>query len=371
MKYDKVIFGAGMYGLYAASKLSIKNSVCVIDCDTAPFLRGSLINQARLHNGYHYPRSVSTAIKSSQYYQRFITDYRDCINHDFDQIYAIAQEYSWTNAPQFTKFCNNLSLRCEIIDKEKYFNSNSIEAAYLTEECSFDASMLKDKLYSICKKNGVTFIFQKEIKKIEKGEQLYRILFSGNEEISTQFILNATYAGVNQIHRLAGIEPFQIKYELCEVVLCNVSDNIRNVGLTVMDGPFFSIMPFGRTGYHSITTVSRTPHITSYDELPCFCCQRRNHLCTNQNIGNCNSCESRPKSSFGEMYQIAKKYLNIDVKIVPVKSMFTLKPILKSSEIDDSRPTIIKCYSSNPYFYTVFSGKINTMYDLDAIIDNE
>ena len=34
-----------------------------------------------------------------------------------------------------------------------------------------------------------------------------------------------------------------------------------------MDGPFFSLMPFGLTGYHSITTVSRTPHFTSYDEL--------------------------------------------------------------------------------------------------------
>ena len=27
-----------------------------------------------------------------------------------------------------------------------------------------------------------------------------------------------------------------------------------------MDGPFFSIMPFGETGLHSLTSVTFTPH---------------------------------------------------------------------------------------------------------------
>jgi hypothetical protein len=36
-----------------------------------------------------------------------------------------------------------------------------------------------------------------------------------------------------------------VKYELTEIVLCDVSANIRGYGLTIMDGDFFSIMPFG------------------------------------------------------------------------------------------------------------------------------
>ena len=68
------------------------------------------------------------------------------------------------------------------------------------------------------------------------------------------------------------------------------------------------------------------------------------------------------------MKQIAKKYLNEQAEIQYVKSIFTIKPILKASEIDDSRPTVIKQYSSAPDFYSVFSGKINTMYDLDEIL---
>ena len=51
-------------------------------------------------------------------------------------------------------------------------------------------------------------------------------------------------------------------------------------------------------------------------------------------------------------------------------SLFSMKPILKASEIDDSRPTVIKQYSSNPTFISVLSGKINTVYDLDEVIKN-
>ena len=48
-----------------------------------------------------------------------------------------------------------------------------------------------------------------------------------------------------------------------------------------------------------------------------------------------------------------------------------MKPILMSSEIDDSRPTVIKKYSENPTFVAVLSGKINTVYDLDEVLSNE
>ena len=47
-----------------------------------------------------------------------------------------------------------------------------------------------------------------------------------------------------------------------------------------------------------------------------------------------------------------------------------MKPILMSSEIDDSRPTVIRTYSKKPTFVGVLSGKINTVYDLDEVLDD-
>ena len=50
------------------------------------------------------------------------------------------------------------------------------------------------------------------------------------------------------------------------------------------------------------------------------------------------------------------------------KSLFSMKPILKASEIDDSRPTVIRTLSTEPTFISVLSGKINTVYDLDEFL---
>ena len=54
MTYDKIILGAGLYGLYAAQKCGAAGQrVLVLERDPAPFMRATYINQARVHMGYH------------------------------------------------------------------------------------------------------------------------------------------------------------------------------------------------------------------------------------------------------------------------------------------------------------------------------
>ncbi|MDP2160084.1 MAG: hypothetical protein Q8K02_06355 [Flavobacterium sp.] len=224
-------------------------------------------------------------------------------------------------------------------------------------------------LESIDKMQNVTIQFNSRIKKIVKNDFTYVIETDGGQIFESSFILNATYASINQILEELNYEKVDIKYELCEIILCQVSDSLKNVGITVMDGPFFSLMPFGKTGFHSLTAVSQTPHKTSFDLLPTFDCQARsNDTCSPKQLGNCNTCVAKPKTAWEFMSGMAKKYLKDDVEIKYVKSLFSIKPILKASEIDDSRPTIIKTHSMNPTFISVLSGKINTVYDLNDIL---
>lgn len=138
-----------------------------------------------------------------------------------------------------------------------------------------------------------------------------------------------------------------------------------------MDGPFFSIMPFGKTGYHSLTSVTFTPHMTSFDALPTFDCQAKsNGFCSPKQLGNCNDCPAKPETAWPYMSNMASKYLKEDYGFEYAGSLFSMKPILKASEIDDSRPTVVKQFSSNPTFVSVLSGKINTVYDLDEVLIN-
>lgn len=370
-QYDKIIIGAGLYGLYAAVFAGKRgDKVLVLEHDPAPFMRATYINQARVHMGYHYPRSYTTAVKSAGYYDQFHADYNFCINDRFDKIYAVAANFTWTDARQFIKFCHDSKIPCKMLSPEEYFKEDLCEGAFITKECTYDAKVLMDHLMrEAMALQKVNFIFNARLKTVQPNGKNYELSLIDGQKLETPFLLNATYASVNQVIGLLDFEKISIKYELCEVILCKVSDELKDIGITVMDGPFFSLMPFGQTGYHSLTAVAYTPHKTSHDDLPTFECQARsNNTCSPQQLGNCNTCVARPKSAWPFMLGIAKKYLKDTIEIEYVESLYSIKPILKASEVDDSRPTVIKSHSTDPTFVSVLSGKINTVYDLNDLL---
>lgn len=402
-RFDKIIIGAGLYGLYAAAFCAERGQkVLVLEYDGAPFQRATYINQARVHMGYHYPRSLTTAVKSAGYFRRFTEDFGFCIHDKFEQIYATSGKFSWTNAKQFQEFCRAAEIKCEEVASSKYFKEGMCDGAFLTEEYTYDAKILQkyyeDRLFG---NSAVTFVFHARIDKIIKREKTYEIVLADGKSYETGYVLNATYASVNQIidkvedasggsgNGMSGVsdsgspgalqqsgtrsapgkaaaEMFQIKYELCEIILCQPSERLKGIGITVMDGPFFSIMPFGKTGLHSLTAVTFTHHITSYDARPSFSCQNgMEGSCSPENLGNCSICPNKPESAWPYMSHLADKYMKPEYAYTYVESLYSMKPILKSSEVDDSRPTAIRVMSANPTFVSVLSGKINTVYDLD------
>ena len=266
--YDKIIICAGLYGLYSAEYCGRKGeNVLVLECDGNAFSRATYINQARVHMGYHYPRSISTAVKSRNYFDRFCEDYPESVKTDFKKIYATSANFSWTDKDQFIKFCKDSDIPCVSVEPTTYFKEGMCDGTFETLEYTYDWQILRDGLLADIEKLGdnVTIRCNSFITAIDKEGEHYKITLKDGTEFYTPFLLNSTYARVNQINTLAGFETFPIKYELCEIILCTISDRLRDVGITVMDGPFFSIMPFGKTGLHSLTSVTFTPHVTCYD----------------------------------------------------------------------------------------------------------
>ena len=374
-QYDKIIIGAGLYGLYSALFCCKRGqNVLVLECESNPFKRATYINQARVHQGYHYPRSISTAMKSAGYFERFNRDYSFCINREFEQIYAISDRYSWANGSQFKEFCRAANIPCEELYAGNYFKEGMCDGVFRTREYTYDAMILKNYFLEELGKysDNVEVKYGVHITRIDKRESVYIIDVADGESYISSFVLNATYAGTNQILDMIGAEKFKIKYELCEIIICEVNNELRNIGFTVMDGPFFSIMPFGKTGYHSLTSVTFTPHTTCYTDVPTFACQEKSGgYCSVIHLGNCNECPARPATAFPYMANLARKYLLDRYEFKYKNSLFSMKPILLSSEIDDSRPTVIRILSKKPTFIAVLSGKINTVYDLDEVLSDD
>jgi hypothetical protein len=180
--------------------------------------------------------------------------------------------------------------------------------------------------------------------------------------------INATYAAINGINALFGLDDIPLTHEISE--MCYVtSPQFGQRGLTVMDGPFGSIMPYGKSGLLSLSSVAYTHHKISYETLPVFDCQQDHHAyCTPPSPGQCTSCTHRPTSNAQKMLGQMQRYFADGVRFDYWFSYFTIKSKLKASHIDDGRPTEIVQLSDRPRFYALFAGKINSIYEVEKVI---
>ena len=65
VRFDHIIIGGGFYGCCLALFLrSISRKVLLIEAEDQLLSRASRVNQARVHTGFHYPRSAATASAS-------------------------------------------------------------------------------------------------------------------------------------------------------------------------------------------------------------------------------------------------------------------------------------------------------------------
>lgn len=373
-RYDFVVVGGGIFGVYAALYLENNGAkVCIIEKESALFQKASVVNQARLHSGYHYPRSVATAVMSNDNKERFTADHREFIHFAFDQYYAIDKYGSFTGATQFERFCAHLGIRCDLIERHPLFNADRIEALFLTTEYSFDPFLIahyyRQKLEN---RPGIEVYYHTKITSaVESGDHweisLTHLNTGAAFELKATQVINATYAGSNAVNRIFGVEDIHLMHEISEMAFVT-SPQAANTGLTIMDGPFASLMPYGRSGLLSLSSVAYTHHKVSYDNLPTFDCQESNKDCQPDFPSICNYCHAKPVSNYKKMLSQISQYFTKEVEFQYFTSFFTIKSKLKASHIDDGRPTEIAVLKENPRFYCIFAGKINSIYEIEKVI---
>ena len=82
-RYDFCVIGGGFYGCCLALWLRAQaGTVLLLEKESSLLSRASAINQARVHTGFHYPRSLSTAIRSLINMPRFVLEFRKAIVDD-------------------------------------------------------------------------------------------------------------------------------------------------------------------------------------------------------------------------------------------------------------------------------------------------
>jgi 2-polyprenyl-6-methoxyphenol hydroxylase-like FAD-dependent oxidoreductase len=367
--FDHIIIGGGIFGCYASVYLAKKGKrVALIEKESALFQKASIVNQARLHSGYHYPRSVATAMMSDDNKARFTEEHRALINFEFEKYYAIDRFGSFTDARQFERFCRHIDIRCDRVGQHPLFNFDRIEALYLTTEYSFDplliAQYYRNQLAGF---DNIHVFLNTAIQKVQKNQNEWQLALSNKQHLTTNSIINATYTASNAINQLFGVQEIQLMHEISEMCFVT-SPQLQNLGLTVMDGPFGSLMPYGKSGLLSLSSVAYTHHKVSYDNLPTFDCQQQNTACRPDFSSICNTCAAKPTSAKHKMLGQMAQYFTDAVELHYASSFFTIKSKLKANAIDDGRPTEISILHQKPDFYCLFAGKINSIYEIEKLL---
>ena len=375
-KYDYLVIGGGIFGLYSALYLSKHNKkVCILEKENQFMKKASIVNQARLHAGYHYPRSVATALLSNEYKERFFLEHKNFINSKYDNYYAIDRYGSLTNSVQFEKFCNFINIKCKKVDSVNYLKNNRIEKLYLTEEYSFDPIMIAEYYKEMISQKGNIYVkMSNTIIEAEKLNDSWSITIFNSEEnnydkIVANSAINATYYNINTQNILFGMPKIKLMHELTEMVFTH-APMIKNIGITVLDGQYCSIMPYGLSDLHSLYSVNYSVHDVDYHDEPHFHCQTIINNCLPNYTSICNSCIAKPISNNYKMLRQLSNYLEDEVDLEYQFSMYTIRSKLQYSYIDDGRPTVVTKMNSFPEYYCLFAGKINSIYEIESKIEN-
>lgn len=363
---DAVVIGGGFYGaaiaIYLARQRGLRR-VVLVEREKTLLQRASYNNQARVHNGYHYPRSFTTAYRSRVNLPRFVADWPQAVKRDFTKVYAIARRNSKVTARQFERFCREIGASIEPAEARLrgYFEPRLIEQVFLVQEYAFDSTRLAQWAREELDGCEVEQYFETRIvsvRRADDGLQVeYRCADGSEGAIDTRLVFNCTYSGLNQF---AGDFPgtqARLKHEITEMALVAVPPELAALGVTVMDGPFFSMMPFPARGLHTLSHVRYTPHLNwpdangtdPYARMACY-----------------------PKETrVDRMLRDVARYMPMVEQARYVDSLFEVKTVLVKNEGDDGRPILFEKHAELPGCYSVLGGKIDNIYDILEKLDAE
>lgn len=360
-KVDVAIIGGGFYGCCLALLMK-KNfsNVVIFEKGEDLLQRASSINQARVHNGYHYPRNLITAYRSFINFPRFILDFRKAIISDFVKLYAIARKNSMVNANQFFRIYKMMNAPIQVAGNEykSLFNADLIEEIFKVKEYAFDAVLLKNILKEKLVSKNIPFFYNSEVEKVINSSDGNIVLnFRNSESVChAKHVFNCTYSQINKLLYNSGMELLPFKHEITELALIEIPERLKNISVTVMDGPFFSLVPFPSLKLYSLSHVRYTPHC-HWIETDQF------------QDGEKELDRIRKNTNYVYMIKDAIRYLPILESSKYIKSIYEIKTVLVKNEIDDGRPILYKSNYGIENYNIIMGGKIDNIYDVLEMID--
>jgi glycine/D-amino acid oxidase-like deaminating enzyme len=351
-----MIIGGGFYGCCLAIFFrDAGDEVVLLEAEPQLLSRASYNNQARVHGGYHYPRSILTGKSCVASFPLFAEVFPEAVVKNFTKLYAIARVNSRVTAAQFAGFCHRVGAPVNEgpASARGLFERDLIEEVFQVQEYAFDAAKLRAAMQLKLAAEEVQVHLNRSVTSIEKAASSgdLQVKLADGQTLHADQAFNCTFANINTLLQQSGLPLLDFRHELAEIALIRPPQAIAQLGITVMDGPFFSAMPFPAEQLHSFTHVRYTPHLSwnATDQI---------------SAANLLSASNLPESRFTQMMKDSIRYMPVLQQSQYARSLFEVKTTLGASERNDGRPILFKRDYGFPGLHVVMGGKIDNIFDI-------
>lgn len=338
------MIGGGIHGISVALALAEADIDVTIVEKNKRILQGtSGATHNRAHMGYHYPRSIKTARECLQGIEYFKLRYPEALYHPKEAYYAIAKEGSKTSSEDYIKFCDYMHIpHIFRWPSSKLLSRDYLDSSFLVPEPCFNLRVLHQVLEKEAAQKGVAIrTGSTVIGSEQKADGTHMVTIekeSTKEHLRAGIVINATYAYSNNVLSISGLESDRTEYyyHTTEVIVARSSKQ-HLPALTVMDGPFISVMPCA--GYDDLYLV--------YDVVYSVVHEQRGLLYEKPNT---------VQSNWRKMIEHGGKYFPFLRTLQYVESLWGSRPVPVDDTID-SRSTRIVRHKTSPGFYSILEGK--------------
>lgn len=317
------VIGAGIFGCTAAIELAHAGVEVDLYERHSNILHGaSRASCARLHHGYHYPRSPQVDMASHA--AGFSTRFPTAVDRSAMHYYCITKDDTRTPAAEFLAFCDRLDLPYTVIDPPQV--RDSVDVCVRVPEATVDIAALRD-------------VLGREL-------QAARVLFHPYSDVAPDemdgydWIVQATY----------GQDSGRVlRWEVCETALVRLGWQYANHSFVILDGPFACLDPEPGTDQHVLYDVVNSVHSANVGLRP----EIPDHLAPLVDKGTVFTEQTR----VDQMVQTAGRYLDGLGAPEYCGSRFTVRAVLPDVDATDERPTLVE---RDGNVISVLSGKIDT-----------
>lgn len=338
------IVGAGIFGATCAQELSEFADITLFERHPEVLQEVSFANQWRHHSGFHYPRSYDTIMEIHAARDDFEAVYGEAVRHEYPSYFCPSRWGIEIPAERYLAACqsNRLNFSIEAPPAEA-IDLDQVSICVKSDEGVYDYYKLKAMVEERLEANPRievrmgTAVLDASI--AEDGSK--RVLYEnadGKAEESFDYLVNTTYSGLNLVAKWFGFPIEPLRFDLYELVVLDVP--IEQVCITIIDGPFTSLMGMGEKHRFLLSHIKQSvlKSVITEDGLP-----------PDWGVYQSNA---------ENMVRDASRYIPALKKSTIIRSVYATRAVNAFSRDFDARPTVIRSHGFG--CWSVLGGKIIT-----------